>query len=102
MTPQVTPAPGVTSTPAASETPIPEVSESESTTLVTDPEEGIVTDEVPTVNTPEEATVPVAVPAGGGSSAPGSQAPLWGVALIVLGALGAAGAGSRIASTRKQ
>jgi len=51
--------------------------------------------------TPQAATAPTSVKAGGGSSAPDSSIPMWAMALLTVGALGAAGAGSRLASTRK-
>ncbi len=51
------------------------------------------------VGAPQTATVPGAVPAGGGSQAPGL--PMWALAMIVVGALGAAGAGMQILGSRK-
>jgi hypothetical protein len=51
--------------------------------------------------TPEAATAPTSVSAGGGSSAPDSSIPVWAMGLLAVGALGAAGAGSRLASSRK-
>ena len=51
-----------------------------------------------TVGVPQSATVPAAVPAGDGSQAPGL--PMWALALIVAGALGAAAAGKQILGAR--
>ena len=50
------------------------------------------------VNVPAAATVPAAVPAGGGSQAPGM--PMWALALVVVGAIGAAAAGKQILGAR--
>ncbi len=50
------------------------------------------------VNIPAKATVPAAVPAGDGSQAPGL--PMWALALIAVGALGAAAAGKQILGAR--
>jgi hypothetical protein len=43
---------------------------------------------------PSAATLPSAVPAGGGSTQ--TDFPVWGIAMIVAGALAAAGSGSRL------
>ena len=53
-----------------------------------------------TVTTPQEATVPAAVPAGGGSSVPANGMPIWALSMLVIGALGAAGAGLRLVGSR--
>ena len=50
------------------------------------------------VSVPAAATVPAAVPAGGGSQAPGL--PMWALALVVVGAIGAAAAGKQILGAR--
>lgn len=50
------------------------------------------------VTVPAAATVPAAVPAGDGSQAPGL--PMWALALMVIGALGAAIAGKQIIGAR--
>jgi hypothetical protein len=52
-----------------------------------------------TVGVPQSATVPAAVPAGDGSQAP--ALPMWALALVVAGALGAAAAGKQIVGARK-
>jgi hypothetical protein len=51
------------------------------------------------VTVPSKATLPGAVPAGDGSQAPGL--PMWAMALMVVGALGAAAAGKQILAARK-
>ena len=51
------------------------------------------------VGVPEAATIPAAVPAGDGSQAPGL--PMWALALIVVGALGAAAAGKKLVGSQK-
>jgi hypothetical protein len=51
------------------------------------------------VTVPAAATLPGSVPAGDGSQAPGT--PMWAIMLLIVGALGAAGAGLRIAGDRK-
>jgi hypothetical protein len=51
------------------------------------------------VGVPEAATLPSAVPAGDGSQSPGL--PVWALALIVAGALGAAAAGKQLVGSRK-
>ena len=48
---------------------------------------------------PAAANVPAAVNAGGGSSAPASDFPVWGVAMIVAAALAAVGAGVRLGTS---
>ncbi|MBI1349890.1 MAG: hypothetical protein GC156_02095 [Actinomycetales bacterium] len=48
---------------------------------------------------PSQAVVPSSVPAGDGSSVPGT--PAWAILLIVAGALGAVAAGSRMMASRK-
>jgi len=53
-----------------------------------------------TVTTPQAATVPAAVPAGGGSSVPANGMPIWALSMLVIGALGAAGAGLRLVGSR--
>jgi hypothetical protein len=55
---------------------------------------------VPAAKTPVAATIPSAVNAGGGSSAPAGL-PLWSVALMIAGLLGSVVAGSRLVATRK-
>ena len=45
---------------------------------------------------PTAATLPSAVPAGGGSSAPQTDFPVWGIAMVAAAALVAAGSGSRL------
>jgi hypothetical protein len=45
-------------------------------------------------------SAPGGVPAGGGSTAPGSSLPLWSIALMILAAIVAAGAGMRVAAVR--
>jgi hypothetical protein len=67
-------------------------------TVVTVPEEGTVPE---TVTVPQEATIPTAVPAGGESSVPGLQTPLWAFALMLAGAIGFAGAATRVATNRR-
>ena len=47
------------------------------------------------VSVPQAATIPTAVPSGDGSSAPGSDFPVWGIAMMVVAALAAAGAGTK-------
>ncbi len=42
-----------------------------------------------TVTVPQAATLPSAVPAGDGSSAPASGVPVWALAMLIAGALGA-------------
>ena len=76
------------------------------TEVVTTPEEGTIPAtnpepaEVPTdAGTPAMGTVPTAVEAGGGSSQRNSV-PVWAYAMIIAGALGAAGAGLRLVSSR--
>lgn len=49
--------------------------------------------------TPASATLPGSVPAGDGSSAP--VLPLWALAMVIVGALGAAAAGSQLLGNRK-
>ena len=51
---------------------------------------------------PAAATVPSSVPAGGGSSAPGQDFPVWGAAMIVTAALVAAGAGMHVFTTNNR
>lgn len=69
--------------------------------VVVEPEAATVPETVPeNVPAPEAATVPTAVNAGGGSSAP--SAPLWGFALLTVGLLGAAGAGTRLLAAIKK
>lgn len=51
---------------------------------------------------PQAAVVPAAVPAGGGSSAPGSDVPPLGLLMIVVGTLGAMGAGLRLTGARSR
>jgi hypothetical protein len=51
------------------------------------------------VAVPAAATLPASVPAGGGSSAPTQDFPIWGAAMIVAAALAAAGAGMRLAKS---
>jgi hypothetical protein len=54
---------------------------------------------VPThVKVPAKATLPSAIPAGDGSTAP--DFPVWGVAMIAAAALVAAGASTRLRSTK--
>jgi hypothetical protein len=48
---------------------------------------------------PTVVTLPAAVNAGGGSSAPTSDFPVWGAAMIVAAALAAAGAGVRLGTS---
>ncbi len=50
------------------------------------------------VTVPQAATVPAAVPAGDGSQAPGL--PMWALALVAVGVLGAAAAGKQILGAR--
>ena len=50
---------------------------------------------------PMKATIPEAVNAGGGSSAPTSSLPLWATALMAVSAATAAGAWIRLATTRQ-
>jgi hypothetical protein len=72
-------------------------------TVVTVPEEGTVPETAPETTTlPQEATIPTSVPAGGGSSAPRSPTPLWAFALLLAGALGAAGVAGRVATSRRK
>ncbi len=54
------------------------------------------------VSVPQEAAVPTAVNAGGGSSAPAPGLPMWALALVIAGVLGAAGAGSRLLATSRK
>lgn len=54
-----------------------------------------------TPTTPESDTVPTAVNAGGGSSAPGGQLPIWALAMAIVGAIGTAGASVRLATSKK-
>jgi hypothetical protein len=51
------------------------------------------------VQTPASATLPGSVNAGGGSSAP--SIPMWALAMMVIGALGAAASGAQILGSRK-
>ena len=89
-------------TPSTPETPVTPVVEEATVTAVepatveapqsvTVPMEATVAPTPQKVAVPAAATLPAAVPAGGGSTAPGI--PTWAIALIVLGALGAATAG---------
>jgi hypothetical protein len=54
---------------------------------------------VASVDVPAAATLPSAVPAGGGSTQ--TDFPVWGVAMIAAAALAAAGAGSRLLKNEK-
>jgi hypothetical protein len=49
--------------------------------------------------TPEPATVPTVVNAGGGM--PGSQLPIWAVAMAIVGAIITAGSTVRLATSRR-
>jgi hypothetical protein len=51
------------------------------------------------VTVPETATLPNSVPAGSGSDSPGL--PMWALAMMVVGALGAATAGAKLLGTRE-
>ena len=61
--------------------------------------EPVTVPEAATVAAPEAATVPAAVPAGDGSQAP--SVPMWALAMIAVGVLGAAGAGKQLVGARK-
>ncbi|CAB5033890.1 unannotated protein [freshwater metagenome] len=86
VTVSASPAPTVTAVPIA---------------IVPAPATSPIAEPVPISLTPEAGTAPTSVNAGGGSSAPDSTLPLWAVALLATGALGAAGAGARLATSRK-
>ena len=53
-----------------------------------------------TVTVPQAATLPSAVPAGDGSSAPAT--PLWALAMVIAGALGAISMGIRMTGSRTE
>jgi hypothetical protein len=55
---------------------------------------GVVT----TVAVPEAATLPSAVPAGGGATQ--TDFPVWGAAMLALAAISAVGAGYRLLGSR--
>ena len=92
---------GTVAAPAASVTPTPTATASASATPVVTPEPAVTATPEPTVITPEAATAPTAVNAGDGSSAPGSTLALWAMALAAVAAIGAAGAGVRLAVSNK-
>jgi len=52
-----------------------------------------------TVVAPAAATVPSAVPAGGGATAPSDALPTWALLMIVIGGLGVAASGMRLAGS---
>jgi hypothetical protein len=84
----------VSASPAPTVTAVP-------ISIVPAPATAPTTEPVAVTVTPEAATAPTSVNAGGGSSAPDSSIPVWAMGLLTVGALGAAGAGSRLASSRK-
>ncbi len=51
------------------------------------------------VTVPETATLPNSVPAGGGSDSP--ALPMWALAMMVMGALGAVTAGVKLLAVRE-
>jgi hypothetical protein len=100
VVPSTPPAPApaaaaATATPSATVTPTP------TATPVITPEPAVTEAPEPVVITPEAATAPTAVNAGDGSSAPQSGLTLWAMALAAVAAIGAAGAGVRLAVTRQ-
>lgn len=92
---------GTVAAPAASATPTPTATASASATPVVTPEPAVTETPEPTVITPEAATAPTAVNAGDGSSAPRSGLTIWAMALAAVAAIGAAGAGIRLAVSNK-
>jgi hypothetical protein len=67
--------------------------------VVTNAAEAATVPEAATVAVPAAATVPAAVPAGDGSQAPGL--PMWALAMIAVGVLGAGFAGKSILAAGK-
>lgn len=90
---------GTVATPAvsASASATPTDVASASATPVVTPEPAVTETPEPTVITPEAATAPTVVNAGDGSSAPRSGLAMWAMALATVAAIGAAGAGIRLA-----
>jgi hypothetical protein len=74
---------------------LPATIEQETPTLITAPAPA-------TVGVPEAATIPTAVPAGGGYDGPRKDVPVWMLALMLLGLVGAVGAATRKRSVSEQ
>jgi hypothetical protein len=98
-----TPGGGTVAAPAvsASASATPSATASASATPVVTPEPAVTETPEPTVITPEAATAPTVVNAGDGSSAPRSGLAMWAMALAAVAAIGAAGAGIRLAVFNK-
>ena len=90
-------APAVSASAAATPSATPSATASASATPIVTPEPAVTETPEPTVITPEAATAPTVVNAGDGSSAPRSGLAMWAMALAVVAAIGAAGAGLRLA-----